>query len=329
MEILFQSSYTLDLLCFIDLLILDEGASDLSEDLEYFRNYLSYEGESSLAYLQKTLGKGQSLQLLIAPLLVADPEFSKLSLPELLVSASYLIKAFKASGEYEKETASYQRFLRQEAPQIISALAPIAADMERGGFKHYWFVTHLPVLRKRLKTYEDCLDWENLIQLVGGWQKGAFRIFVSNMAQMELSYLGNGYFMAACETPRRRIVKSLLEVAVGKGVEGIDWLELVEALDGKDEIKKAKSWGQSIQSYMEKNARLALEYTMKEKAGLIQNAQNHLLDKERGSYQLALLMYDAMKRRPMGKEPLAAYFETLLKEADLSQLHQMGKLKIA
>jgi len=324
----FQTSYTLDLLHFIDLLITG-GAAEVSDDLEHFRGFLSHEGDLSIAHLQKTLKFGQSLQQLVAPLLLADAEFNKLSLPELLISGRYLVNNYKSTPAYQKATLAYQRFLQKEALSVIASLEPLVLDMEKGGFKHYWFTTHLPMLNMCVGAYKERFEWDKFTAILGKWGSGTFQIYVSPLAKLDLAQYGINHIVVTYEPSCRRIARQLIEAVVEEAIGSVSWGQLVGRITQKEEIRKVKFWGQTVVDYVRKNARLALELLLKEEAGLIHNASQQLLNMEMGSYQLAQLIYEDMRQSPKNQQSMAEYLGRLFEHADLDGLKDLGKLKVA
>jgi len=323
-DLSFQTSYTLDLLCFIDLLISD-FSSEFDSDVTYFRNFLSYEGEVNMNYLKKTFGRELSLQQLIAPLLVADKEFAKLTPSELLVSGRYLINAYRQSAAYKKASIWYQRFLQQEAIQIIAALEPIVADLERGGFKHYWLLNHLPAMNKTIEDFGQRFDWDRLSSILGDWTKGKLHVHVCGLAQLDFNNLGSGHFLATADTAGRRLGRSLVEEAVSSAIAPINFSLMLGALPRTEDILQLKF----SDRYLQKSASLALEYYLKEQLSFIQNAERHLLNVEKGQYELAVLMYGYMQATPKTEETLGDYFEKFLRSLDITKLSSAKDLKIA
>lgn len=324
MEISIQASYTLDLLCFIDLLISD-FSSDFDGDVAHFRNFLSYEGEANLAFLKKTFGRELSLQQLIAPLLVADKEFGKLSMSELLVSGRYLVNAYKQSVANDRASVWYQRFLQGEASQLIAALEPVVADMERAGFKHYWLMNHLPAMNKTIEDFRKRFDWEQLSHRLKAFTSGTQHIYLCGLAQLDFNNLGGGHFLATSDTPARRLARTLIEEAVHLAVAPLDSGQLLGALPRSEDALPVKL----SRDYLQTCVSLALEYMLKEQLGFIQNAELHLLNVEKGQYELAVYLYRYLLDAPKTTDKLGDYLEAWLRQLDVSQLAHAKVMKIA
>ena len=94
MSVIFEPSYTLDVLHFLDHLFTPRALPN-EEMVCYFEEYLGDDHEKTLQHIRKRLMKFETIAEVLIPLLTADPEFNDLQLSELLASPKYLFISIK------------------------------------------------------------------------------------------------------------------------------------------------------------------------------------------------------------------------------------------
>jgi len=322
----FEASYTLDILCFIDIL-LKRSPNLEDEKIKIFTDMLSTKSEKCLRKLEKSLPKRELIQNLIIPLIVADSEFKGLKTEEILGNPDYLINQFKKSSSYKKMPTKSKKFVQKEAKKVIESLEIIVSDLERLDFKAFWLMNQLPIIKQRIKEYQSEIYPLHLIEQLNNWTAPQFLIekkelFVLSFSQNNFSSLLNGTNYISTQLHSDRIIRSLIEAAFASYSLNKELKPFIKTFKKNkafiQTFKTVKKEHKKITTYLQSNLLLAVTTYLKEQFQVLENPHEYLSTYRRGSHKLAILFYEHMKHSPKPEaQPLNQYLTEVLEQVDL------------
>lgn len=320
MQIKFHPSYPLDLLSFLDQIIWGAYDETLESDLEYFRGFISFQGEESIKFLKKTIG--ESLLKWIGPLLVCDPDFLNYSIHELLAPVNHLIKNFKKDSSYKAATKEYRYFIKKEVAMVISSLEPLIQDMERANFKLYWLKNHLPQIREAIDTFASGFLCKNVAGNINFLTHLHYTAFVCGLSAHENNDLGNGCLLVSKDIPNEMILENILEKALTPHAFPICWENILKEIDKTQKLKKIKPKGIKLSVFVQQNLLLAIKCFLKEKFGLTAHGRHYLLGESIDSENASLLFFDYFEKNSKPFLTLEAYLLEMIAELEIQLVNR-------
>ena len=315
----FEVSYTLDILCFIDQLV----AGSLDEDITYYGDQLGSVSEKCLKKIKKSLSKYGTLQTLVIPLIVADPDFNEITAEELLANPKYLITKFKQSPNYKHNPANLKSFVNNEAKKTIASLAIIVTDLERIDFKSFWLSDKLPGLKSKVKKYEEEYDILKVEEQLGNWVSFAKDVMyvLAFAAEPLLEASPFSYLISDSISVRQQMSFLVDEVVFSQSIA--KGLSPVLKRFKKDKnfallCKKVKKEYPTPGHYLQKNLFLALTAHLNKQF----NTLVQPLYKQPEVYDMSHRFYEMIKEKPkLAEESLIDYFLDLLANVELEDIY--------
>lgn len=317
MSVIFEPSYTLDVLHFLDHLFTPRALPN-EEMVCYFEEYLGDDHEKTLQHIRKRLMKFETIAEVLIPLLTADPEFNDLQLSELLASPKYLIHQYKRTASYQDASKEYKKFLKSEAESILLKVAPLIQRLEKAKFKTYWLHSCLPLVNQKIKEYSKDIHSLNLSKQFGH--------------QDQIIYV-----LSCIDTDRVDWVHQKLMVSQTCSFQTFmyDWVETYLKSDcpltkprgyerkvkrNKELMmiyKKVKEDHASIFDYIETAVKLAMTVYICQEWGILENPQDYLKKYQSGHYQVALLFYQELEKGQYRHLTLQQCAHHLLEHVDI------------
>ena len=331
----FEISYTLDLLCFLDKLADTSPYEEKTEIVTQFRDALTPESHKRLKRIKKCLPKKESIQSLIAPLIVADENFLDLKIvktSEILGNSRYLINQFKKSPQFKKISPTYKKFLKKRAPEVISNLEDIVKDLEQTKFKSYWLSKKLVIIKRKITDYQLTITPLNLSSLISDWSGTKLdisekNIYVLTFSNKEISSLLNGDYIVSSLKSTNQLIRALINEAFESESFKAELRPLIKKFKKNKRLmmafKTVKKEYRTISDYIQSNLILAITTYLNEQTGAITHPHEYLKAHHFGTHKIAILFYEYINLFPKSAiQPLNEYILELLDCVDLQDFEQ-------
>ncbi|MGL4338453.1 MAG: hypothetical protein ACRCST_16330 [Turicibacter sp.] len=165
-SVIIETSYLLDLFCFIDLLNTDT-ISQYDEQIAYWEDYISDDSKKNLQKARKLLPKNETFMSMVVPLVSVDQELNILKTSEILSSPKYLIANYKKKDFYKNcKDKLFKQFINGDCEKVIRTVTPILMELEKAKFKHYWIHERLPIINSQIKSLKEYTTSHDIVHEV-------------------------------------------------------------------------------------------------------------------------------------------------------------------
>ena len=327
-SVVFEPSYTLDVLNFLDHLFTPR-LSPNEQMLCHFEEYLGDYSEGLLQKIRKNLNKFESISEVLIPLITADPEFNDLKLSELLASPKYLINQYKSTSAYEGATKTYKKFLKNDAESMILQVNVLINELEKAKFKTYWLQSCLPLVNQQIKIYEQDVLPLSVSKKIGQSKQHFYvlsciephvmhlihqKLIISHQYSMQsfvYQWIKN-YLMTECPLIKSRHYERKLKRNK----------QLVQS------YKEAKDKYPSILDYIEAHLKLAMAVYLSHELGAVNQPFEYLKQDNSLNHEIALLFYDMIEQTKAHHLTFNQWGQQLFEEVDLQAYsHQVTSVK--
>ncbi|HAX72270.1 MAG TPA: hypothetical protein DCY20_01965 [Firmicutes bacterium] len=301
-----DTSYLLDLFCFLDLLFSDEP-HQMDVQIEYWEDYVTKESAKNLRKARKCLPKNESFISMLLPLLCSDPEFNVLQASELLGSPKFLISNFKKQMCFKNcMHKPFKQFINGDCEKVIKLVAPMITELERGRFKHYWIHERLPLINNKLKELESYCSNHHLYEEVSKigivppvsdkniYVLSFYRTTTPNLTLPQLDVVTHPN--VCVEAVIQDVVKTLIPDTMKQRVYKKEYKVLKQNKSLQQAYHQVKGEHKNIVSYIEGNIFLATHAYLNEKLDVLPDPYEVLARHEFGHYKFSVLMYHQMKQ---------------------------------
>ncbi len=322
MSAVFEPSYTLDVLNFLDHLFTPRSLPN-EPMVCHFEEYLGDYNEKILQTLRKNLVKFESISEVLTPLITADPEFNDLKLSELLASPKYLINQYKNTSSYARASKAYRKFLKNDAESMMIQVGLLIKELERAKFKTYWLQSCLPLVNQQIKSYQTDI-WPLLIPEKLGNPEQC--IYVLSCIDTETVQLTHQKLIVSHLSSSRHLIYNWIESFLTMECPLMKVRGYERSIKRNKELilayKKVKGKHRSLFEYIEANIKLAMTVYLSHESGILEQSYEYLKRYEFGKYELSLLFYQVLEQTPQHQRTITQWMQQLLEEVDLSAYEQ-------
>ena len=327
-----QTSYCLDLICFIDLLCqTNEWGHD--EQTAKWEAFISDDAIKSLNEVKRLLEPTETLITTLAPLLVLDEEFNDLKVLEVFESPRYLLNKCKKDITFKGPYKSYKTMILKKGERLLRGITPVIACLERFKFKHEWIETRLPLINAKIKTLQSSFNQTQLttkltpylLEELPAQTVYVLSYYVKPKTAVSLSF-------NCPKTPHLvAITQSTLEVAtdfVTAVVNPIHALNLKKAykplrkeLALKKQFELVKPDYKNMDQYLDHLLEITLHVMILAEAGYLANPYEYLARYQYGTHKFSVILFDYMKQVSRHQTTsLEAYCQLMCQSVTAAQL---------
>lgn len=326
----FEASYTLDILCFLDLLFIDVLSKE-EELVTHFEGMLSEGCSKVVKNARKKLPKQESFMSVILPLLAADPEFNDLRLSELLGSPKYLTSKIKQHPNYKQLSKHLKKFIRKDAAWVIGQISLVISELEKAKFKTFWIEKRLPLIKSKIKQYDKEIQSLRLIENFNEWlvpnRINKRTVYILSFYEGNQMQLLNYDIMSSVNSSSANLIQALVDQSFSNLKFENELKLLAKQVKNNPDLIQAyqavKGEYKQVAGYLEKNIHLALITYFYQKFNVLDQPYEYLGRYNFGTHRLSVLFYQYIHSYP--KEPNQLFKDYLLKmteEIELDRFEQ-------
>ncbi len=323
-----QTSYCLDLICFIDLLF-QETPRFVDEQTKYWESVVSDESIQLLKSARRLLAKDETFISTLGPLILLDDDFNNLLVIELLQAPRYLLSKCKSSVYLSDKHPGYRKTMLKKGERLLRGITPMIECLERCKFKNYWIQNRLPMINSQVKALETSFEQSRLDHRLKQWRVSplmnaklyVLSYYTENTAKQTLPI--NAQFVTLTAQPQ--------DVALAFVLLHLDFLDHISLKKPYRSFKKeqtlkkhyemVKTEYEDFEAYMDALLTLSLTGIILSEAGYLMQPYEYLARYQFGTHKFSVILFEYMQFTPrQPNESLANYFKTMYKQVSSDKL---------
>ncbi len=326
----FETSYILDMLCFLDLLYSEKSNKEV-ELIREFEESLSDTSRKYMWDIHRQLPRNESITSIIVPMVTADPEFNSLRFSELLGSPKYLILTFKKTDFFKQAPKVYKKFINRSSEKVIRQLSLVIEELEKDKFKSFWLEKRLPLINQKIKEYNKEILPFKPIETFNTWLQPVViherTCYVLSFYEGDSMSILSEDLMISIDLSALQVLKSIIKEVFNK-MSICSQLKLMKKelktnLELRQLYKEVKNEYPSLIDYLDENMKLALIVYFYHHFEMLDYPYQYLNRYNFGTHKLSVLFYDYMVKSPKGsRQTLTDYLVKVIHEIEWSRLDQ-------
>jgi len=314
MHINFNKSYTLDVLLYIGCMLSAHSDIKYEQEIAEFMPMLGTVSDQYVEKLTKYYLKKPDVMNYIVSILLPHDHLLDWKTTDLLERHRHLTQVFKASPNAKNASKELKNFLNQDYSKIMPLIKTLVMDLERLGFKKYWFEEKLPLLKKQIKNYTTALNDNNPLEILNSWsinfkfpETGEWTIVSYKNKSYDL--IMDHYHLVEKNLDKEDFLASIVDYFLKQ----THFKKIIKQLKPTESLKQEfKNYVQHKQiknmtNYIEKSLHLALKKHLNKR---ISTKNIEISD----DFLFARIIYEYLSTNELGSEKVEIYLSNMMSE---------------